>query len=284
MLFAAIVASVPLAPPARAESASPPGVAAPGARPKVVFDQPSAYGRVIVVEEARSRALRLDDVDAVDQSIMSLEDPASVPMEYVRYAGLALLFEPEPASVLMIGLGGGSFSGLLHRVLPAARIDVVEINPVVVEAAKRFFGLVEDERYRVHIADGAEFIDTAKVRYDLILADAGRGDGGIPEPLTSYRFFAAVRERLAPGGVLVLNLGLDEQENMVIAGRVKAAFAGGTCAGVSTPVDANHLVFATMNPRAPDVLQLRMRAATLDGQRLLPYPLAPLAAMVGRCP
>jgi hypothetical protein len=53
---------------------------------------------------------------------------------------------------------------------------------------------------------------------------------------------------------------------------------------VRTPVDANYLVFATMNPAAPDALQLRARAATLDGRHLLPYPLAPLAAELGRCP
>jgi hypothetical protein len=38
-----------------------------------------------------------------------------------------------------------------------------------------------------------------------------------------------------------------------------------------------------MNSAAPDALQLRARAATLDGRRLLPYPLAPLAAQLGRC-
>jgi spermidine synthase len=283
--FAATMVLAPLASSALAESVAPPAHAsAAAARPKVLFDQPSAYGRVIVVEEARRRALRFDDVGGVDHSIVSLDDPASVPMEYVRYAGIGLLFVPAPGSVLMIGLGGGSFSGLIHRGLPGARIDVVEINPVVVEAAKRFFGVVEDERYRVHLADGAAFVQDAKARYDLIFADAGSGDGIIPEPLTTERFFAAVRERLAPDGVLVVNLGLDDGKNAIIARRVKAAFAGGACAGVRTPVDANYLVFATMNPAAPNALQLRARAAALDGRRLLPYPLAPLAAQLGRCP
>ena len=283
--FAATTAWVSLVPSALAEAVAPPAHAsAAAARPKVVFDKPSPYGRVIVVEEARRRALRFDEVGGVDHSIVSLDDPASVPMEYVRYAGMGLLFVPEPGSVLMIGLGGGSFSGLIHRVLPEARIDVVEINPVVVEAAKRFFGVIEDERYRVHLADGAAFVHDAKARYDLIFADAGSGDGVIPEPLTTDRFFAAVRERLAPNGVLVVNLGLNDGINAIIARRVKAAFDGGACAGVRTPVDANYLVFATMNSAAPDARQLRARAAAIDGRRLLPYPLAPLAAQLGRCP
>jgi hypothetical protein len=49
-------------------------------------------------------------------------------------------------------------------------------------------------------------------------------------------------------------------------------------------VDANYLVFATMNPAAPDARQLHARAAMLDGRRLLPYPLAPLAVQLARCP
>ena len=285
LFFAAAMALVPLVPSALAESVPPPAHAsAAAARPKVVFDRPSAYGRVIVVEEARRRALRFDDVNGVDHSIVSLDDPASVPMEYVRYAGMGLLFVPEPESVLMIGLGGGSFSGLIHRALPEARVDVVEINPVVVEAAKSFFGLVEGERYRVHLADGAAFVQDAKARYDLVLADAGSGDGIIPEHLTTERFFSTLRERLTPNGVLVVNLGLDGRKNAIIVRRIKAAFDGGACACVRTPEDANDLVFATMDSAAPDALQLRARAATIDGRRLLPYPLAPLAPQLGPCP
>ena len=120
--LAAFLAWVWLAPTANAGSVEPPASAsAASSRPKVVFDKPSAYGRVIVVEEERHRILRFDSVDGVDQSTLSLDDPARVPMEYVRYAGLGLLFAPEPKNVLMIGLGGGSFSGLTHRVLPQTR-------------------------------------------------------------------------------------------------------------------------------------------------------------------
>jgi spermidine synthase len=274
----------PLVPGAVAPSAAHPASASASAsRPKVLFDKPSAYGRVIVVEEGRLRILRFDAVDGVDQSAMSLDDPASVPVEYVRYAGLGLLFVPAPRSVLMIGLGGGSFTGLLHRVLPQARIDAVEINPVVVEAAKRFFGLVEDENYRVHLADGAAFVQEAKARYDLILTDGGNGDG-IPEPLTTDRYFAALRARLNPDGVLVVNLGLDAGKNADIARRVQAAFRAGAWACANTPEDANLLVFATMSSAVPDATQRRARAAEIDGRRLLPFPLAPLAAQLGQCP
>jgi hypothetical protein len=53
---------------------------------------------------------------------------------------------------------------------------------------------------------------------------------------------------------------------------------------VSTPVDANYLVFATMRSPAPEANKLSARAVAFDGRRLLPYALAPLAGRLGRCP
>ena len=283
LLLAAVLHGLPFVPAALAQPlASPANTSAAASTPKVVFDKASAYGRVLVVEDAHRRMLRFDDVNGVDQSVMSLDDPASVPMEYVRYAALGLLFVPKLESVLMIGLGGGSFTTMVHRALPEARIDAVEIDPVVVEAARRFFGLVESDKYRVHIADGAAFARDTNTRYDLILADAGIADG-IPEHHTTDPFFSALRERLTPNGVLVVNLGLDERSNAIIAQRVKAVFGADACTCVSTPEDANYIVFATMGSAAPRAAQLRARAVAIDGRRLLPYALTPLAARLGRC-
>ncbi len=284
VLLAAVLTSVPFVPAALAQTpASPATASAAASAPKVIFDKPSAYGRVFVVEDGRRRMLRFDDVNGVDQSAMSIDDPASVPMEYVRYAGLGLLFVPELESVMMIGLGGGSFTGLIHRALPKVRIDAIEIDPVVVEAARRHFGLVEDERYRVHIADGAAFVRDAKTRYDLILADAGVADG-IPEHHTTDPFFVSLRERLTTRGVLIVNLGLDDRRNATIARRIKAAFGADASTCVRTPEDANTLVFATRHSPAPQAAQLRARATAFDARSVLPYALAPLAAGLGQCP
>jgi spermidine synthase len=72
-------------------------------------------------------------------------------------------------------------------------------------------------------------VQDVEARYDLIFADGGSGDG-IPEHLTTERFFSALRERLTPDGVLVVNLGLDEGNNGIITRRIEAAFGDGTCA------------------------------------------------------
>ena len=69
--------------------------------------------------------------------------------------------------------------------------------------------------------------------------------------LTTDVFFSALCERLTPAGVLVVNLGLDGHTNAIISGRIQAEFGCGARACVSTPVDANILVFATTNAVAP---------------------------------
>ena len=46
----------------------------------------------------------------------------------------------------MIGLGGGSISSYLGRFLPEATIDTVEIDPGVITAAKKYFGMHRNAR------------------------------------------------------------------------------------------------------------------------------------------
>ena len=89
--------------------------------------------------------------------------------------------------------------------MPDLRIDAVEIDPVVVEAAERFFGVQEDERFKIHVTDGAEFILKTRAVYDLVLIDAYSGEG-IPQALASASFFDAVKAKTSAEGVVILNL------------------------------------------------------------------------------
>ena len=76
---------------------------------------------------------------------------------------LPMLLHPEPAAVLVIGLGSGITAGAVAR-HPVQRIDVVEIEPAVIEAA-RFFreehgDVLADPRVRVVVADARSFLLT----------------------------------------------------------------------------------------------------------------------------
>ncbi|VDO05103.1 unnamed protein product [Haemonchus placei] len=63
--------------------------------------------------------------------------------------------------VLEIGLGGGGFDMGLHKMKPHVNITAVEIEPVVVKLAYKWFGVVNSETHHTVVQDGKEFIEQA---------------------------------------------------------------------------------------------------------------------------
>jgi spermidine synthase len=203
------------------------------------------------------------------------DDPRAVPVEYVRHALLGLAYHGHPARVLMVGLGGGTFTTVVHRALPDVAIDAVEIDPVVVEAARAWFGLREDERYRIHVADAATWMAGDGEPYDYILLDAYAGEG-IPPALGTPAFFRAVARRLAPGGVVGINIAEMEAEGLAVARAFAAVLTPFDCR--RTPVDGNVLLFAAAGAHAPDAPAMQRWLAAWDARGATDFSLVALAA------
>jgi spermidine synthase len=186
-----------------ATAAVPTSTAKAGSKDKIVFDETSPYGRVYVVDYPDRRCLQFSD--GGEQSCMDLKDPPHVVHEYVRFMTVGLLFAKSAPRALMVGLGGGSLVRTLLPHEPGMHLDVVELNPIVVDVAKKFFAIEPSDRLTIHVGDGREFIKKATTRWDLILLDA-YGDDYIPFPLTTVEFVRSVAERLAPEGAVVSNV------------------------------------------------------------------------------
>lgn len=139
------------------------------------------------------------------ESIANLTDPDDLPVRYTQLMTVGVLYPPQPRRILMIGLGGGSISGYLGRYLPDAQIDTVEVDPGVITAAKKYFGLIETPRVRYLEGDGRVFINRNAATYDLILVDAFHG-GYVPFHLLTKEFYALVKQRLTPGGAAAFNV------------------------------------------------------------------------------
>ncbi|HXF81833.1 MAG TPA: fused MFS/spermidine synthase [bacterium] len=170
--------------------------------PGLVFARDTVYHRITVNDEAGVRYLRLD---AYWQSGMDLRDPRRTVFPYADYLHLPLLFQPDARRVLFVGLGGGTAPRRYHEDYPQLTVDVVELDPAVIEAATRFFGVPRDGRMRLVAADGRLFVAAGGPPYDIIILDAFLIDT-IPFHLATREFFADVRSRLAPGGVLASNI------------------------------------------------------------------------------
>jgi spermidine synthase len=185
------------------------------------------------------------------QSRMSSEHPAQLDVDYTRTMMGFLLFDSSPASIAMIGLGGGSLLKFCYRHLPGAHLTAIEVNPHVI-ALRQEFAVPEDkERIAIVCADGADFIRTLPSDdsscYDVLLVDGFDGQG-LPASLCSQRFYDDCYQALSPDGLLVVNLHHDHPDHAVFTGRIKQAFDGNLLE-LASKEKSNSIVFARKGPR-----------------------------------
>lgn len=139
------------------------------------------------------------------QSRMRVDDPYALVAPYTRQMMSFLLFDPDPAHVLLIGLGGGSLAKFCYRYLPHARVTVVEIDERVIALRDSFHVPPDDERFQIVHGDGARYVAQLDHPVDAILIDAF-DEGGVSPALMTSTFFEHAAQHLAPTGVLIMNL------------------------------------------------------------------------------
>jgi len=172
----------------------------------VIYEKASPYNTIIVTEDHKGLRTLLFERGGGRQSVVKPGDPDHLELPYARVALAGLALCEEPRRILVVGLGGGTLPMFLRTHYPAATIDVAEIDPDVVDVAKKFFGFVDDERVRAHVSDGRQFIERARqADYDVIFLDAF-GAHDVPKQLTTKEFLQITRRALKPNGVVVSNV------------------------------------------------------------------------------
>jgi spermidine synthase len=176
---------------------------------KVLLEKESLYHYIRVVESGGVRRLQFRRSGGeYEESAINIRKPLEFEMYYysLMFAGFA--HKPDPKRILFIGLGGGTIPMAIHHYYPGVPIDNVDIDPDVVEAAKKYFGFKEDKYMKVYVRDGrvqARRFVRDKIKYDIIFVDAFRG-GYIPYHLTTKEFIEILKSLLTPEGVVVSNL------------------------------------------------------------------------------
>ena len=176
----------------------------------VLFERRSAYNHIVVRRKHNQLLLCYRHQQSRVEEVQSRLDPLS-PLDllspYTQAMLLALVWCAQPRRILLIGLGGGRLQMVLHHVFESVQLDTVELDPLVVDIATRFFGFFSDERQRTVIADGRSYVRTraAGTTYDLIILDAYRAEGVTPHLLT-HDFYVECRACLSPHGLVVSNL------------------------------------------------------------------------------
>jgi spermidine synthase len=181
---------------------------AAAASQRLIHSEKSLYREVFVYEDGNIRCLCFSKLCAIGrQTCIDLKQPNRLVFEYTHMMLGALYLKPEPHSILIIGLGGGTLPRTLEKLLPAADIDVVEIDPAVVGVAQQYFGFRPDERIHLTVQDGRAYVRQAlrgSKRYDLIMLDAYEHQY-IPEHMLTKEFLTEVRSLLQSAGIVAAN-------------------------------------------------------------------------------
>jgi len=168
----------------------------------VLYDEPSLYGRVVVLDDTRalSRYLLLDGV--INNS-WTVGGPPSK-----HFENIAILMErhsPDARDVAMVGLG----AGMLLKAWDGSgyRVDVAEINPRVVDVVERFFGIPQNLEYGIFTDDGRHFIQTSEKSYDVIVVDLCDIFEANAHLFTT-QFFELAKTKLTNQGLFVTTLNV----------------------------------------------------------------------------
>lgn len=174
------------------------------------LDVDTPYHHISVIDNQRSgyypvRQLRFDRF--VESSILKVPPDYRSTSPYTDYFHLAFLVHPEIDRTVFIGAGGGVGPRAFHMHDPEMQIDVVDIDPKVLEVAQTYFYLEEDEHIHCIAEDGRMFMRKADPdSYDCVILDAFTIGGRIPFHLVTREFFDLCASRLTDKGVFVMNI------------------------------------------------------------------------------
>lgn len=211
-------------------------------REKVLAHRRSPFNDLKVIQDGYDRILKVRQGKVyVEESRCDVRRPAHLLHQYSRLQMLGSLYPRDLRRALVVGLGGGSLSKALLAQFPELQVDSIELDPEIVELARKYFAYRDGERCRSIVSDARQYLEQNNSPYDLIVLDAFDGLE-IPAPLRTIQFYDLVRKHLSPGGVVVANLhcrsGNYERDRVSLASRFEhiVAFQGtGLAVVVASP-------------------------------------------------
>jgi spermidine synthase len=140
----------------------------------------------------------------LDGYMMLTEKDEFIYHEMITHVPLAV--HPNAKNILVIGGGDGGAVRELCRYRTVKAIDLVEIDPLVVEASREHLPFtacsLDDPRVTIYYEDGVKFVRRKKAAYDLIIVDStdpfGPGEG-----LFTREFYGSCYMALKEDGIMV---------------------------------------------------------------------------------
>lgn len=161
-----------------------------------------------------------------DAGIEMQEQPAPDEATMVLLAALPLAIHDKPEEIGVIGFGSGMSTHTLLGDARVQRVDTVEIEPVMVEAAKLFGKHVEraytDPRSHIIIDDAKSYFSGRQAKYDIIVSEPSNPWISGIGALFAREFYDFVPRHLKPDGLFVQWVQLYEIDDALVASIINA--------------------------------------------------------------
>jgi len=178
-------------------------------------------GEPFVIESNKFKALYFDHEST--QSLMDTRAPMRLVVSYTETMMGFLLFNSNPKSIAMVGLGGGSLAKYCHHHLPDSAIVILENNPKIIALRDQFHIPKNDARFEVRECDGAQYLKNTDKTFDVLLID-GFNKSGQPSQLCSDDFYASCFACLNPDGLMMINFSGSTGLSQIYQDRIHRIF------------------------------------------------------------
>ena len=177
---------------------------------KIIYHDKNKFGDVFVVENKNKRCMTFDPQCHRMQSCIDLNNPNYIIFKYIKIIMSSLfLTNTPPKDILIVGAGCGMLGNIMNKIIPTAKINMVEINPLVIKIAKKYFNFKTNENINVKIMDGYKFImNSPAAKYDLVILDVSSKDY-TPKKFLTVKLVENVKRILKNGGVVAVNTQLN---------------------------------------------------------------------------
>ncbi len=225
-----------------------------------------------------------DSGEEVVETSMDLRVPHVLQVSYTRTMFASMLLNPRHQSCLIVGLGGGSMVRFLNKFFPEVKVDAVEIDPVMVQVARDYFGTRPGSRTRIVVEDGFDFLKRANNQYDVIYMDAFLKPSevtdatGLPRRLKTVAFLKNLHKNLHQNGLVVINLN-ENVDTLEDIRNIREAFP--SVYVFLVPGTGNIIVVGAMSRKNVSADELRKRGAKLDKQRNFGFSFRGLVEQLG---
>ena len=116
-------------------------------------------------------------------------------------------------SILVLGVAGGSvIKTLVNEINYKGEITGVEIDPIIISLANKYFNLDEIQNLKIIIDDANKFVQKTNQTFDLIIIDIFQ-DNSMPEFLFESEFIKNTKFLLNPDGYLLFNTMINSKDD-----------------------------------------------------------------------